>query len=302
MLIFRAPLLWAEWIDHDASICIYVDNLSVRQALAKKLRSEGFTQIHILEGKADIAADFAKLQPQFVLLDNNDAAVESTIIDTAYASQVKKVLLLASFLIYPKELDVPFKENELLGKKKDKPSPLRVSKLASLRKLQIYNTLPGTQYLLCIHPYLYSNSINYKPLEAHALQLLVANIVKEQQKNSDIVVINEHPESKIELLHIDDLASALVFLLHQPVAENCINVGYGNDVALSDLADLICLLTKFKGKIFFNPAEAQKPARYLLDSSRLFNLGWQPSIPLQPPLAEYIENYQKSLPPYDPLK
>lgn len=224
--------------------------------------------------------------PATFIYDN--LQIESNIIHAAWQLQVEKLLFLGSSCIYPKEAPQPIPEEALLT------SPLEptnqwyaIAKIAGIMLCQAYRRQYGCDFISAMPTNLYGPNDNFHPDTSHVPAALTRRFHEAKIQGRDEAVVWGSGKPQREFLHVDDLADACVFLMQNYSDTMPINVGSGHDVTIAEFADLIKTSVGFTGHITFDTSRPDGTQRKLLDSSRLRQLGWKPSISLEVGLPRY---------------
>lgn len=220
--------------------------------------------------------------------------IEANTINSAFESGVKKLLFLGSSCIYPRDADQPMKESSLLsGKLEPTNEPYAIAKIAGIKLCESYNRQFGDRfdidYRSVMPTNLYGPGDNYHPENSHVIPALIRRFHEASQENSPYVKIWGTGAPRREFLHVDDMASACVFLMNlerERYRENTgpmcshINVGSGADVTIKELAEIIQAAVGYRGKLSFDQSLPDGPPRKLIESTVLNNLGWRPRVDL----------------------
>ncbi len=222
-------------------------------------------------------------------------AIETNIIHAAHSAGIDRVLFLGSSCIYPKFAPQPIKEEALLtGPLEPTNEWYAIAKIAGIKLCQAYRKQYGRRYISVMPCNLYGLGDNFDPLNSHVLPALIRRFHEAKQAELAEVVVWGTGTPLRELLHVDDLARAVVYCLDHYDAYEHINCGAGSDVSIADLAALVARVVGYRGKIVFDPSKPDGTPRKLLDSSRLTALGWKPEITLEDGVAAtyrwYLEN------------
>lgn len=217
--------------------------------------------------------------------------IEANIIHHAYKNNVKKLLFLGSSCIYPRLADQPMVESALLtGKLEPTNEPYAIAKIAGIKLCGSYNRQYDLDYRSVMPTNLYGTGDNYHPTDSHVIPGLIRRFHEAKIQNKDSVIIWGTGRPLREFLNVDDLAEACLFVMNltrenyesiTDAMENHINIGFGSDITIFDLAKLIAKTTGFEGKIIFDESKPDGAPRKLMDSSKLKKLGWQPKIDLE---------------------
>ncbi|MCY3982642.1 MAG: GDP-L-fucose synthase [Roseovarius sp.] len=218
--------------------------------------------------------------------------IESNVIHTSYVSNVKKLLFLGSSCIYPKMASQPMNEDELLtGSLEPTNQWYAIAKIAGIKMCQAYRRQHGTDFVSAMPTNLYGTGDNYDLESSHVLPALIRKVVDARDANHDQVVVWGSGKPLREFMHVDDLADALVFLLCNYSEEQHVNVGSGQELSIRDLAFMISRIAGYDGKIVHDRTKPDGTPRKLMDSERIFSMGWQPGIGLEDGLSRTIEEY-----------
>lgn len=315
---------------YDDKIYVAGHNGLVGSAIVRRLKSEGFTNILVrrhseldLMDQAAVKRFFEEEKPDYVFMAaakvggiqaNREALdrfmYENTMIEfntimAAFESGVKKFCFLGSGCIYPRECPQPIKEEYLLT------APLEITnegyalaKICGLKLGEYLNThhSENADYISIMPCNLYGPGDNYHPEHSHVIPALLRKFHEAKTQGSDKVVMWGTGTAKREFLHIDDVADACVFLMQHysgdPGKEknvpgvSWINVGCGTDLSMKELGEMIAKVVGFDGEIVYDHIHPDGTPRKLLDSSKLFSLGWKPSISLEEGLRQTYEDYK----------
>lgn len=219
-------------------------------------------------------------QPAEFLLEN--LQIQNHLIPGAYTAGVKKLLFLGSSCIYPQMAPQPLKEEYLLsGPLEPTNQWYAVAKIAGIKLCQAYRRQYGCDFISAMPTNLYGQNDNYDLQSSHVLPALIRKFHEAKISGSPRVTCWGTGSPLREFLHVDDLARACVFLLQHYHEDQFINVGSGSEISIRDLADLVRQVVGFKGEIVWDTAKPDGTPRKLMDSSRIFALGWKPQIDLK---------------------
>jgi GDP-L-fucose synthase len=287
----------------------------VGSAIIRNLQTKGYTNIvtrtHAeldLTNQAKVAAFFEQEKPDQVYLAaakvggihaNNtypaefiydNLMVQNNVIHQAFLNGVKKLLFLGSSCIYPKLAQQPMSEDVLLtGKLEPTNEPYAIAKISGIKMCESYNrqygTSHGVDYRSVMPTNLYGPGDNYHPENSHVIPALLRRFHEAKIKNAPEVVIWGTGTPRREFLYVDDMADASIFVMeldkktydqHTGPMQSHINVGFGNDVTINELAHEVARATGYKGNIDFDPSKPDGAPRKWMDSGRLNQLGWKP--------------------------
>ncbi|NCC20873.1 MAG: GDP-L-fucose synthase [Alphaproteobacteria bacterium] len=219
-------------------------------------------------------------------------AIETNIIDTVWRNGVEKLLFLGSSCIYPREAPQPIREDDLLGGPLEPTNEwYAIAKIAGLKLCQAYRREHGCDFITAMPCNLYGPRDNFNPDTAHVIPALMLKARKAKEAGEPFVVWGSGTPRR-EFMYVDDLADALVFLLKHYSAEKPVNVGCGRDISIRDLAENVANVVGYEGELSFDPSRPDGVPRKIMDSSRLFSMGWRPSTTLEAGLAETWSWYQ----------
>jgi GDP-L-fucose synthase len=292
----------------------------VGSAIVRNLQANGFTNIltktHVeldLTNQAQVANFFEQEKPDQVYLAaakvggihaNNtypaefiydNLMIQNNVIHQAFLNRVKKLLFLGSSCIYPKLAPQPMSEDALLtGKLEPTNEPYAIAKIAGIKMTESYNrqygASHGVDYRSVMPTNLYGPGDNYHPENSHVIPALIRRFHEAKVGNIPEVVIWGTGTPRREFLYVDDMAAASVFVMQLDKAayqsetdpiQGHINVGYGSDVTIAQLAYAVAQATGYQGKINFDSTKPDGAPRKWMDSALLRNYGWVPKINLE---------------------
>jgi len=255
---------------------------------------------------------FKKEQPEYVflaaakvggILANNtypvdflrdNLLIQTNVIDAAYRYGSRKLLFLGSSCIYPKFAPQPIKEEYLLtGELEPTNEPYAIAKIAGIKLCQAYNRQYGTNFISVMPTNLYGPGDNFDLETSHVIPALIRKFHEAKIKGKDQVVVWGSGKPFREFLHVDDLADACLFLMHNYNSSEIINIGTGKDLSIAELAYLIKDIIEYDGNIIFDTSKPDGTPRKLLDVSKLFNMGWKPKISLEEGIRSTYSWYQE---------
>jgi GDP-L-fucose synthase len=307
-------------MEQNSKIYIAGHRGMVGSGLERKLRKEGFNNIVTrtspeldLRNQQAVNDFFDKEKPEYVLLAaakvggilaNNtyraefiydNLMLETNIIHASFLNKVKKLLFLGSSCIYPKMAPQPLKEEYLLsGYLEHTNQPYAIAKIAGIELCDSYRAQYGCNFISAMPTNLYGTNDNYHPENSHVLPALIRRIVLAKQNNEPTVTIWGTGTPKREFLHVDDLADACYFILQNYNEKGIINIGYGTDVSINELADIIVKEVGYEGQLVFDTTKPDGTPRKLMDSSKINSLGWIPIIKLDAGLKQTINEFKSS--------
>lgn len=303
----------------------------VGSAIVRNLQAKGYNNIVTrthdeldLTNQAQVASFFKHEKPDQVYLAaakvggihaNNtfpaefiyqNLMMEANVIHQAFTSGVKKLLFLGSSCIYPKLAPQPMSEAALLtGTLEPTNEPYAIAKIAGIKLCESYNRQygqsHGIDYRSVMPTNLYGPGDNYHPENSHVIPALIRRFHEAKVSNAPEVVIWGTGTPKREFLYVDDMAEASVFVMdlekaiydqHTQPMQSHINVGFGNDVTIAELADAVAKAIGYQGKIGFDPSKPDGAPRKWMDSSRLNQLGWKAAVGLDQGLQKAYKEFQ----------
>ena len=218
-------------------------------------------------------------------------------IEAAADFGAEKMLFLGSSCIYPKFAKQPIPESELLmGPLEPTNEPYAIAKIAGIRLCQAYARQFGKKFISAMPTNLYGPGDNFDLNNSHVLPALLRKVHEAKIAGAKEVVVWGTGTPRRELLHADDLAGACRFLLENHDEPALINVGFGDDVSIRELAETICEVVGFKGALTFDTTKPDGTPRKLMDSTRLLSLGWKPRIALRDGIRQTYEWYLREGP------
>jgi GDP-L-fucose synthase len=228
--------------------------------------------------------------------------IEANIFRAAHACNVKRMVFLGSSCIYPRDCPQPIKEEYLLtGVLEPTNRPYALAKIAGVEMCWSYNRQYGTQWLAAMPTNLYGPGDNYDLHNSHVLPALVRKMHEAKVSGAQEVVLWGSGTPKREFLYVDDLADALVFLatldntrysvLTDPSRCPLINVGSGEDLSIRALAETVAAVVGYTGTFVQDTSKPDGTMRKVMDTSRLQQLGWAPSISLTEGIQRAYQNY-----------
>ncbi|MGG1945040.1 GDP-L-fucose synthase [Trinickia sp. NRRL B-1857] len=235
--------------------------------------------------------------------------IEANVIHAAWEAGVKQLLALGSSCIYPKFAPQPIVEESLLsGELEPTNEPYAIAKIAAIKLCESYNRQYGVDYRSAMPTNLYGPGDNFHPLDSHVIPALIRRFHEAKVAGAASTVLWGSGNARREFLHVDDLAQACVIAMNVPreryysvATERCshLNVGYGDDVTVRELAELIASVVGFEGRIEQDLDKPDGTPRKLMSSARMMSLGWQPKIDLKSGLAStyawFLETQQQQV-------
>jgi len=292
-------------------------NGMVGSAIVRKLQSAGFNNLITpssreldLRNQLAVNSFFEQEQPELVFLAaakvggivaNNTYRAEflydnlmitANVIEAAHRHGVAKLLFLGSSCIYPKLAPQPLKEEYLLtGLLEETNEPYAIAKIAGIKLCEAYRDQYGCNFISAMPTNLYGPGDNYDLEKSHVIPALIRKIHTAKQNNAPIVEIWGSGNPLREFLHVDDLADACFYLMHNYDERQFVNVGTGEDISIRHLAELIGKIIGYTGEFVFNSDRPDGTPRKLMDISILKDRDWTASISLEEGLRSVCEAY-----------
>ncbi|MGC3990908.1 MAG: GDP-L-fucose synthase [Chthoniobacteraceae bacterium] len=295
----------------EASIFVAGHRGLVGGAVVRNLQAHGYEKILTrsrqevdLRDQESVRKFYAENQPQVVVVAaakvggikaNNDYPVEfllenlqiqNNLIAGAHEAGVKKLLFLGSSCIYPKFAPQPIHEDSLLtGALEPTNDAYAIAKIAGIKLCQSYGKEYGADFISAMPTNLYGPGDNFDLQGSHVLPALLRKVHEAKKNGTPEIVVWGTGTPRREFLHVDDMADACRHLLENYDSPEIVNVGCGEDVTIRELAELICEVLGYEGKLVFDTTKPDGTPRKLLDTSRLTSLGWKPRIALRDGIA-----------------
>ena len=293
----------------------------VGSALTRALESRGFANLIKRDrSQLDLGDDaavmkfFAKEKPEVVIFAaakvggikaNNDQPVEfllenlrvqNNVIAAAHENGARKLLFLGSSCIYPKLAPQPIPESALLsGPLESTNEAYAIAKIAGVKLCQAFSREYGANFISAMPTNLYGPNDNFDLETSHVLAALLRKAHDAKKGGAHELVVWGTGTPRREFLHVDDCASACLYLLEKYDSPDIINVGCGEDVSIRELAELICDVVGFDGELSWDKTKPDGTPRKLLDVSKLRGLGWTPTIPLRDGVARTYDWFLKNV-------
>ena len=208
--------------------------------------------------------------------------VQDNVIDSAYRAGVGKLVFLGSSCIYPKLAPQPLKEDALLtGPLEPTNEAYAVAKIAGIKMCQAYRREYGFNAISLMPTNLYGPGDNFNLQSGHVLPALIRRFHDAKLQGDQNVTVWGTGTPRREFMHVDDLAAAIVHLLQTYDAEPIVNVGWGEDVTVRELAEIVQSVVGYRGRLVFDTTKPDGMARKILDVTRISELGWRPKIALK---------------------
>ncbi len=309
-------------IDRNEKVYIAGHRGLVGSALWREFESAGFknligrtrAELNLLDATA-VQQFYATEKPAYVLiaaakvggiLANStypaqflyeNLQIQNNLIHGAYQAGVKKLLFLGSSCIYPKHAPQPIKEEHLLtGPLEPTNEWYAIAKIAGIKMCQAYRRQYGCDFISAMPTNMYGPNDNFDLQSSHVLPALIRKFHEAKVSGAKTVTCWGTGTPLREFLYADDLARACLFLLENYSEEQFINIGFGSDVTIKQLAETVQRVVGFQGEIVWDTTKPDGTPRKLMDSSRLFALGWKPKVQLEDGIRLAYEFFLKNRP------
>ncbi len=306
-------------IARDARIYVAGHRGLVGSAIWRELQRRGFTaligrthsELDLLDSTA-VARFYAQEKPEYVvdaaakvggILANDrqpaeflfqNLQIQNNLIHGAYVAGVRKLLFLGTACIYPRLAPQPMKEECLLtGPLEPTNEWYAVAKIAGIKLCQAYRRQYGCDFISAMPANMYGPNDNYDPQHSHVLPALIRKFHEAKATQAPSVTCWGTGAPLREFMYADDLAQACVFLLEQYSEEQFINVGSGAEVSVWQLTETVKRIIGYAGEIVWDHSKPDGMPRKLMDSSRLFALGWRPQVSLETGIRLAYEDFLK---------
>ncbi|MGC3960763.1 MAG: GDP-L-fucose synthase [Verrucomicrobiota bacterium] len=306
-------------MDHSSRIYIAGHRGLVGSAIWREFEGAGFknligrthAELELMDAVA-VSRFYAETKPDCVVIaaarvggilaNNNYPAqfiyenlqVQNALIHGAYQAGVKKLLFLGSSCIYPRLAPQPMNEDCLLtGPLEPTNQWYAIAKIAGIKMCQAYRRQYGCDFIVAMPTNMYGINDNFDLNNSHVLPAMIRKFHEAKVANAPTVTCWGTGNVMREFLFSDDLARACRFLLENYSDEQMINIGYGSDVTIRELAETVQRVIGFKGQIVWDTSKPDGTPRKLMDSSRLMKLGWKPQVYLEEGIRRTYEFFQK---------
>jgi GDP-L-fucose synthase len=306
-------------IARDARVYVAGHRGLVGSAIWRQLQQNGFTdligrmhsELDLLDSSA-VRSFYETQRPQFVFVAAakvggiaanstkpaqflyENLQIQNNLIDGAYRAGVKKLLFLGSSCIYPKLAPQPLKEEYFLtGPLEPTNEWYAVAKIAGIKMCQAYRRQYGCDFISAMPTNMYGPNDNYDLQGSHVLPALIRKFHEAKMARAATVTCWGTGTPLREFLYADDLARACLFLMEHYSEEQFINIGFGSDLSIRELAETVRQVVGFEGKIIWDKSKPDGTPRKLMDNSRLFALGWRPKIDLKTGIRLAYDDFLK---------
>jgi GDP-L-fucose synthase len=304
-------------VEKDARIYVAGHRGMVGSALLRLLEARGYTnliyrtskELDLRDGRL-VEQFYAETKPEYVFLAAakvggilanstlpaefiyDNLAIQNNVIHQAYLHRVKKLLLLGSSCIYPRDCPQPIREEYLLtGPLEPTNEWYALAKIAGIKMCQAYRRQYGCDFIAAMPTNLYGPNDNFDLATAHVLPALIRRF-HEAKQTGQAPTLWGTGKSRREFLHVDDCAEACLLLMERYSDESIVNVGTGKDIPIADLATLIAEVVGYRGPIHWDSTKPDGTPRKLLDIGKVNALGWAPRILLREGIGSTYQWYR----------
>ncbi len=294
----------------------------VGSALLRRLQAAGYTnllvrtrsELDLLDQRATF--DFlAHEQPDYIFIAaarvggihaNNtyraefiyeNLMIECNLIHGAHRAGIQRLCFLGSSCIYPRDCPQPIKEEYLLSGPLERTNePYAIAKIAGIKLCENYASQYGRAYVSVMPTNLYGPHDNYDLANSHVLPALIRKAHEAKVRGDGHLTVWGTGAPRRELLYVDDLAEACVFLMEKGIESGIFNVGTGTDVTIRELAETVMDVVEFPGRIQFDTSKPDGTPRKVLDVSRMEKLGWKAKVPLREGIVRAYQDFLTAQP------
>ncbi len=289
------------------------------RALVKELKKQGYNNLLLADKKEldlriqqDVNFFFEKEKPEIVILAAakvgginanikspaifiaDNLMIQTNVIDAAYRNGCKKLVFIGSSCIYPRECPQPMREEYLLtGKLEPTNEGYAIAKIAGIKMIQAYNKQFGFNGINLMPCNLYGPNDSFDLEHSHVLSALVKKFVDAKNNNDKKIILWGTGIAKREFMHVNDFAEAILFMLNNYNSSEIINIGWGKDISIKELAELIAKHVGYEGEIYWDSSKPDGMLRKCMDVSRMKEIGFSPQITLEQGIIEMINIYKK---------
>lgn len=306
-------------MNKDSKIYIAGHRGLVGSAIVRLLQNQGYNNLIVrtsqelnLKEQQDVRDFFAEEKPEYAFVAaakvggihaNNiypadfiydNLMIEANLIHAAHENQLKKVLFLGSTCVYPKMAPQPLKEEYLMtGPLEPTNEWYAIAKISGIKMCQAYRKQYGSDFISAMPTNLYGPGDNFDLENSHVLPALIRKFHEAKTAGKGEVELWGTGKPLREFCHVDDCASACLFLMENYSDEDIVNIGHGKDISIYELAMLVKEVTGFTGDIVLNTEKPDGTPRKLVDISKILSLGWKPEISLRDGLEQTYQWFQE---------
>ncbi len=308
-------------MDKNSKIYIAGHKGLVGTAVVNKFKKEGYSNLILknrkelnLLNQLEVELFFKKEKPEYVILCAarvggikaniespaeflyENLQIQNNIIWQSHLHNVKKLIFLGSSCIYPRGCPQPMKEEYLLsGKLEPTNEGYALAKISGIKLCEKINEQYGQNFISCMPTNIYGENDNFSSESSHVIPALIRRIHEAKINNSPEVQIWGSGNSRREFLQVEDLASAIYFLMQKYNNKDFVNIGTGIDTSIKELAYLIKNIIEYDGNITFDTSKPDGMPKKLLDVNKLHKIGWKHKIQLADGLKDLCQWYSKNI-------
>ncbi|MCO4755750.1 MAG: GDP-L-fucose synthase [Bacteriovoracaceae bacterium] len=293
----------------------------VGSAIVRCLKADGHSNILTpvreeldLMNQEKVMAYFKENRPEYVVLAaarvggiyandtyradfiHENLVIQSNVFGAAHEYPVKRLLFLGSSCIYPKDCPQPMKEEYLLtGPLEPTNEPYAIAKIAGLKTAENFRRQYGEKFYSVMPTNLYGENDNFHKENSHVIPGLIARMTEAMEKGESVFKVWGTGKPKREFLYVDDMARGCIYILkYEGEVPDLVNVGYGTDVTIADLVEIIKDKMGFEGTLEFDTSKPDGTMQKLLDSQKIRDLGWKPLVSLEEGIEKTIRFYRET--------
>ncbi len=312
-------------MEKDAKIYVAGHTGLVGSSIVRELTRQGYHNLCLvchneldLRNQGDTEKFFIKERPEYVfmaaatvggVLANDllpadfmydNLAISMNVIHAAYKYGVRKLLYMGSGCIYPKSAGQPIQEGSLLtGELEQTNEAYAIAKIAGVKMCEYYNKQYGTNFISCMPCNAYGPGDNFDLKGSHVIPALIRKAHEAKVQNADFMEVWGTGTPIREFIYIDDVANACVYLMNHYSEDGCINIGTGAEYTIQELTSIICKVVGFQGKIINDKTKPDGVHRKLLESSKIFSLGWKPSVSFSEGIQRTYQDFLEKMVKFD---
>ena len=221
--------------------------------------------------------------------------IQKNLMRASQEANVEKFVFLGSSCVYPRDCPQPIKEEYLLSGKLEKTnSAYAIAKIAGIEMVNSYRKQFNKKWISLMPTNIYGPNDNFDLNHSHVIPAIISKFVSATNENLSSVEIWGTGQARREFLYVEDLAQAILFCMENYDSSEHLNIGYGSDITIYDLAIMVSEIVDFRGEIVFNSSFPDGTPQKLLDSTKIYDMGWKPDITLRKGLELTVEWYMKN--------
>ena len=306
-------------LDREASFYVAGHGGMVGSAILRRLKAAGFENLVTrtsgeldLTDRQKVAGFFQEVRPRYVVLAaarvggilandtysadflSENLQIQVNVMDAALAVGVERLAFMGSSCIYPKFADQPINENALMtGHLEPTNEAYAVAKIAGLKHVQAIRKQHGLNWMSIMPSNLYGPGDNYTEGASHVLPALIRRYSEAAEANESLVVNWGTGTPLRELMYVDDLADATLFLMENYDDDSHVNVGTGKDLTIRQIAELVAKAVGYEGETRWDQTKPDGTPRKVLDISRIESMGWAPKVALEDGIRLAVADFKK---------